>query len=89
MTETTGVGVQVKEGDDVVEGVVCADDVVEGVVCADDVVEGVVCGVDVGVGVDVVSGVRVIETGIYRLAVDVSTEGVWEKGSQFRTLANS
>ena len=59
MTETTGVGVQVREGDDV-EGVVCGVDV----------------GVRVGVGVGVVSGVRVIETGIYRSAVDVSTEGV-------------
>lgn len=60
MTETTGVGVQVREGDDVVEGVVCGVDI----------------GVGVGVGVDVVSGVKVIETGIYRLAVEVSTEGV-------------
>lgn len=37
MTETTGVGVQVREGDDVVEGVVCGVDVGVGV----DVVAGV------------------------------------------------
>lgn len=74
MTETTGVGVQVREGDEV------------GVVCGVDVGVGVGVDVVVGVGVDVVSGVRVIETGIYRLVVAVSTEGVWEKGSQSRTV---